>query len=155
MKYLLALMLFMSGTPAGAESPTTTQKTLAEAVLDDTLGDRGDAASQYALGTMYAEGKGVKQNDEEALKWFRKAADQGFAPAQDSLGFIYANGNGVPQDYVNAHMWWNLAAAHLNSKGERYLAAYNRDFVSAKMTPDQVAEAQKLAREWKPTPTHP
>jgi TPR repeat protein len=51
---------------------------------------------------------------------------------------------GVPQDYVIAHMWLSLAAAGGNFTAER-------DFIAAKMTPAQVAEAQKLAREWKPT----
>jgi uncharacterized protein len=60
---------------------------------------------------------------------------------------MYANGRGVPQDYIIAHMWLNLAAA----SGDKN-AVTNRDRVAALMTPTQVAEAQKLAREWKPTP---
>ena len=56
-------------------------------------------------------------------------------------------GRGVPQDYVQAHMWWNLAAVKGNTD-----AIKNRDVVAAKMTPTQIAEAQKLAREWKPKP---
>jgi TPR repeat protein len=59
---------------------------------------------------------------------------------------MYANGHGVPQDYVLAHMWFNLAAA----TGMVETAAADRDMVAAKMTPAQIAEAQKLAREWKP-----
>ena len=59
---------------------------------------------------------------------------------------MYALGLGVPQDYVHAHMWISLAAAQGDAD-----AVNNRDIVAAKMTPDQIAEAQKLAREWKPT----
>lgn len=77
--------------------------------------------------------------------WFRKAADQGNALAQSYLGALYFNGEGVPQDYVIAHMWLNLGAAG----GEDYAAEW-RNMVAAKMTPAQIAEAQKLAREWKP-----
>jgi uncharacterized protein len=60
---------------------------------------------------------------------------------------MYAQGHGVPQDDVLAHMWFNLAAAI----GEKS-AVTDRDKAAAQMTPAQVAEAQKLAREWKPTP---
>jgi len=56
---------------------------------------------------------------------------------------MYSNGWGVPQDYVQAHMWWNLAAAKGNEIGRK-----NRDIVAKKMTPGQIAEAQRLAREW-------
>jgi TPR repeat protein len=81
------------------------------------------------------------------VSWYRKAAEQGNAKAQNNLGIIYATGKGVPQDYVIAHMWFNLAAVS-GDKSDN--AAENRDKAAAKMTPAQVAEAQKLAREWKP-----
>jgi TPR repeat protein len=58
---------------------------------------------------------------------------------------MYAQGQGVPQDYVPAHMWFDLAAA----QGEKD-ATELRDSLAKKMTPAQIAEAQKLAREWKP-----
>jgi TPR repeat protein len=60
---------------------------------------------------------------------------------------MYNNGQGVPQDYVLTHMWFNLSAA----QGDQ-AAAKNRDDVAKLMTPAQIAEAQKLAREWRPTP---
>ena len=63
--------------------------------------------------------------------------------AQYSLGLRYNDGKGVPQDYVRAHMWWNLASA----RGLEY-AKTNRDIVADKMTPADIAEAQRLAREW-------
>ncbi len=64
---------------------------------------------------------------------------------------MYHNGQGVPQDYVQAHKWYNLAAATSTDKINREQAVTNRDFMAGKMTPAQVAEAQKLALEWKPT----
>jgi hypothetical protein len=72
-------------------------------------------------------------------------AGQGDAKAQGDLGIAYVKGEGVPQDYVLAHMWFNLAAAQGNED-----ARQNRDSVAKVMTPDQVAEAQRLARQWKP-----
>ncbi len=75
----------------------------------------------------------------------RAAADQGDAGAQNNLGLMYREGQGVTQDYVQAHMWYNIAAA----QGEKRLGEL-RDLLSKEMTPAQIAEAQKLAREWKP-----
>ena len=69
------------------------------------------------------------------------------------LGFAYERGSGVPQDYIYAHMWCNLSAARLKTTndGERFwqeAAAYCRDRTAEKMTPNQIGEAQRLAREW-------
>ena len=94
---------------------------------------------------MYENGNGVPQDYAEAVKWYRKAADQGYARAQNNLGVMYNRGQGVPQDYVMAHMWFNLAAALGDEK-----ALKTRDALAKNMTSEQIAEAQRLAREWKP-----
>jgi len=60
---------------------------------------------------MYANGVGVPEDDAEAVRWYRLAAEQGNAGAQSSLGLSYANGEGVPEDFVLAYMWWNFSAA--------------------------------------------
>ncbi len=86
----------------------------------------------------------VRQDNAEAARWYRKAADQGDSLAQYELGQMYVDGEGVPQDYVQAHMWFNLAASEIK------IAAKFRDDLASKMTPAQIAEAQKMAREWKP-----
>jgi uncharacterized protein len=74
------------------------------------LADQGEAAAQYNLGLMYANGKGVGEDDAEAAKWYRRAADQGHAAAQNNLGVMYANGKGVRQDYAEAAKWYRRAA---------------------------------------------
>ena len=104
---------------------------------------QGKANAQYNLGVMYENGQGVVQDYTEAVKWYRLAAAQGDADAQYNLGAMYDNGQGVVQDYVRAHMWYNLGAV----SGKAEYAAKNRDSIAAKMTPPQIAEAQKLARE--------
>ncbi|MGB8275345.1 MAG: tetratricopeptide repeat protein [Alphaproteobacteria bacterium] len=116
------------------------------------LADQGNAGAQSNLGLMYANGQGVSQDHSEAMKWFRKAAGQGVAEAQFNLGLMYGNGLGLPQDYVQAHKWYNLAASRYpaSEKEKRDTVVRNRDRVAAKMTPEQIAQAQKLAREWKP-----
>jgi len=116
--------------------------------------DQGSADAQYALGDMYEGGKGVPQDYPAAMEWFRKAADQGEAHAQYALGDMYEEGKGVPKNYVRAHMWYNLAASTYASspyyESERESAEKLRDLLARKMTPAQIAEAQRLAREWKP-----
>jgi len=53
----------------------------------------------------------------------------------------------VPQDYVQAHKWFNLSAF-----GGHERSVLNRNAVEKRMTPDPIAEAKKLFREWKPKP---
>ncbi len=106
---------------------------------------QGNAIAQYNLGWMYANGKGVPQIHSEALKWYREAASQGNASAQYNLGLMYANGTGTGQNNVLAHMWSNLASAN----GVDAARAV-RDMVAEKMTAQEVAEAQRKAREWAP-----
>jgi TPR repeat protein len=103
---------------------------------------QGHAWSQWNLGLMYANGRGVPQDYAEAVRWYRLSAEQGDAWSQVYLGDMYANG----QDYVHAHMWYNLAAT-LDWLGARRATA-SRDAVEDRMTPQQIAEAQKLARDW-------
>jgi TPR repeat protein len=108
--------------------------------------EQGNAHAQDALGFAYQNGVGVQRDVSEAAKWFRKSADQDNIDAQFNLGEMYELGNGVPQDYVLAYMWFALVASH----GTRPYAMRSKDRVAQQMSPDQIAEAQKLAREWKP-----
>ncbi len=80
-----------------------------------------------------------------ALTEFRSLAQQGNAGAQNNLGIMYSKGRGVPQDDVQAHMWVNLAAAPDIENARK-----TKDILAERMTPAQIAEAQRLAREWKP-----
>ncbi len=104
------------------------------------------------IGRMYYLGRGVPQDYVLAAKWFREAAEHGNAESQVLLGGMYMNGQGVPQDYVMAHMWFNLASAGLTGEA-RDAAANARDQIASLITPSQVAEAQRLAREWRPKQT--
>ena len=113
--------------------------------------DQGDADAQFNLALKYENGQGVPQDYAAAVSWYRKAADQGNANAQGNLGVMYHNGQGVPQDYVQAHKWLNLGSARAAGADDRERNAKNRDIVAAKMTPAQIAEAQRLASAWKPT----
>ena len=112
--------------------------------------EQGNAPAQASLGVMCANGHGVPQDHAEAAKWFRLAAEQGFAGAQASLGVTYLEGLGLPHDDVQALMWFNLAASRLPPGEDHDRAVQDRDTVAKRMTPAQIAEAEKLAREWSP-----
>jgi TPR repeat protein len=112
--------------------------------------DQNDATAQFYLGGMYAEGRGVPQDFAESAKWYERAAEQGDGQAQYNLGLAYARGEGVAPDSVKAHMWFNLSASRLNDPRGRTAAIKNRDQVAGEMTADQISEAQKLAKDWKP-----
>ena len=74
------------------------------------LAEQGDAVAQFSLGSMYANGEGVPEDDAEAVRWFRMAAEQGHASAQSALGFMYDTGEGVPEDDAEAMRWYRMAA---------------------------------------------
>ena len=109
------------------------------------LAEQGNANAQFFVGYMYKNGEGVPKDFAEAAKWFRKSADQGVKASQSNLGEMYRNGKGVPQNNVFAYMWFTLA----DDKPGLW------DVVTA-MTPEQIPEGKKLAREWKDadTPLH-
>ena len=105
----------------------------------------GDWEAQFYLGLIYNQGLGVPQDYTEAVFWYRRSAEQGYVPAQISLGSMFFSGRGVAQDYVLAHMWYNVAAARGDSDARQH-----RHEVEKVMSQAQVAEAQRLAREWEP-----
>lgn len=112
--------------------------------------ENGHAGAQVNLGTIYLVGHGFYQSDHLALFWFRKAAEQKDALAFAKLGLMYARGQGVSRDFIQAHMWYDLAVAN-----GAWKAAEARDALAQQMPPPQIAEAQKLAREWKPKEDRP
>jgi TPR repeat protein len=108
-------------------------------------------ATPVVAGPLEDADAAIKRRDyATALRLIRPLAEQGDANAQYNLGVFYDNGLGVPQDRVRAHMWLNLAAMQ-----GRESAATFRDLVALLMTPAQIAEAQKLAREWNPNAQSP
>src|SRR4026207_1168276 len=145
------------------------------------LAKQGQAAAQYHLGLLHANGQGVPKDDAQARQWYEKAANQehtlaqvnlaslydygrgglqdfkmaarwylraanqGNNLAQQKLGLLYERGDGVQKDFARAYMWYTLGAARGGAIG-----AMKRDDLAARMTSDQLAEAKKLGREWKP-----
>ena len=104
--------------------------------------EQGDAFAQVNLGIMYDLGQGVPQDDKTAVKWYTLAAEQGDSDAQVNLGFMYAYGEGVIEDIVYAHMWANISASNGDKNGKEL-----KDLLTELMTPSQIEEAQRLAKE--------
>lgn len=111
---------------------------------------QGNADAEFLIGLLYAQGKGVARDDVEAARWFQKAAAQGNWSGQMKTGMCHMCGLGLPLDYLKAYMWLDLATAR--STGHDQMLNRNLRDVHAAMylTPAQIAEAQRLARGWKP-----
>lgn len=105
--------------------------------------EQGYIPAQVRLGQMLVDGDGVPRDQESAVEWFRLAAEQGNPLAQAKLGVFYMLGTGVPEDFVIAHKWLNLAGAQGDTDAVKLRMA-----LTVRMTPDQISEAQRLARDW-------
>ncbi len=103
---------YPDGKPLRFEVPKNEQTPFRKIKFAETkaMAEAGDVISQFKLGMMYSSGGGVLEDDEEAAKWFRKAADKGYALAQSSLGYNYEIGRGVEQDFKEAFKWYQKAA---------------------------------------------
>jgi TPR repeat protein len=103
------------------------------------------AKAQYILGACYAHGEGVSEDHVEAVKWYRKAAEQNYATAQENLGVCYVSGEGVAEDLVEAYKWLLLAVR----QGDEH-AKEGVTLLEHALRPEQIAEGQKRARDFKP-----
>ncbi len=115
--------------------------------------DGGEPDAQRALGAMYHEGAGVPENKTEAATWYLRAAEQGDATAEFKVAYMYGTGDGVRRNYIEAYKWFSIAATRMSASDSfnHDKAIRNRDALVAGMSADQIAEAQKLAEEWKPS----
>ena len=115
--------------------------------------EQGKADAQNNLGLMYHNGEGVPQDYAEAAKWYVRAAEGGDADAQNNLGRMYEFGNGVVRNLVLAHKWFNISVSRFPAaeQDHRAKAVRNRDRIAARLTPAELAKAQQLAREWRPS----
>jgi TPR repeat protein len=132
---MLAFLLVLVQAPGAAapqdQSAPQSRATLSAAEIAQlqSEAEAGYAGSQLALGRAYQDGNGVKQNDELAVNWYRKAADQGNATAQNDLGIMYRAGSGVEKSKEEAVNWYRKAAKQGNGSAMFNLGAayYNGD----------------------------
>ncbi len=117
--------------------------------------NEGYGPAEVLMGQIYAEGLGVPKNAAESAKWYTRAAIKGEVTAQSCIALAFAEGNGVPVDAVEAYKWWNLASVSRGEDGDemarfRRSMANCRDTIAVQMTREQIAEAQRKCRDWKP-----
>ena len=143
MKSALSVLLLCFVLASCGEEKTVDAELIETEKTIQERAEAGDVVAQYNLGVMYDNGEGVPEDDVEAVKWFRKAAEQDYAMAQHNLGNMYHTGEGGPKDYAKAYMFFNLAAAKDFEISKKY-----RDFIEKRMTKEQIAEGEKLTREW-------
>ena len=105
--------------------------------------EQDNMLAQYNLGWMYDSGEGVPQNLIEAIKWYRKAAEQGDKYAPFNLGVMYYTRDGAPKDFVKTHFWFDIGILNGNPKAKKW-----RDKIAKRMSPEQIADAQRLVDEW-------
>ena len=107
----------------------------------------GDANASYELGCRYTKGNGVTQDDEKAVKWYRKAASQGHAEAQYILGALFTkDGQSVHKNYETAAKWYGMAAAQGHSDAKYRLCMLSLDGHVASQYDPEDPETVKLYR---------
>ena len=152
---ILLLVLFSKPSSAGAfengeEAYHRRDYKAAMAVLYP-LAEKGHREAQFDCAEMYRMGLGVPQNFLMAQALYLSAAYRGYSWAQNNLGSMYEHGLGVLQDYEIAYMWFSIATMSAGADGDSDAVGKfmgNRELVAAKMTPDQIAGAQRRARDW-------
>jgi hypothetical protein len=124
-------------------------KPLRERLLESA--QKGDPDAQFELGKNYETGRiGLPKDLNQAQHWYRAAADQGDPYALASLAILYNFGKGVARDLVEAYMYYELAVSH-STGGNRDSIVELRDDLAKDMTPPQIAEARRRAKDWKPS----
>ena len=151
--FLLLAGSLLCAAPAWAEGDWDRARTAhergdyaTELAIVRPLAEQGFAFAQFNLGVLYDNGHGVPMDDQKAIEWYRKAAEQGLSQAQINLGIMYAEGEGQPADLVQAYFWYAMADSQGDSQGPQA-----KRETAAKMTPAQLAEAEKKIKEWRAT----
>ena len=119
------------------------------------LADSGNAEARTLLGAMYWSGEGVPRDHREAARLYLLAAEQGYARAQNNIGFMYGFGEGIPpRDDIQAYKWISLAIRNYTSRNQDRLDQAIRDqaTLKARMTSAQIADAERLVRDFRPRP---
>jgi TPR repeat protein len=107
----------------------------------------GVPSLQHIMAIKYQSGEGVPIDTKAAIFWCRESAERGYSNAQYDLAQKYYKGEGVPQDFVLAYKWFNIATGDTDSPLLSTCKHY-RDLVSKDMTKEQIAEGQKMSRDW-------
>ena len=137
-----------SSRPPMAENAPAAAPIVETASIDQLrqMADKNDAAAENALGLRYFQGDerdGIQRDEQEAFRWFQRAADHGSLPAQAKLGALYWGGRGTSKDVNEAYFWTVLARAR-GDKESKDLAA----ILASGMTRSQTAAIEQQASSW-------
>jgi len=161
--FLIALLLVAS--PAAAQSSLEADMREAAAAYErkdmaiaarlwKIWADKGNAEARTLLGAMYWSGEGVPRDHKEAARLYLLAANQGYARAQNDIGFMLGFEGPPPHDDVEAYKWLTLAIERYTARNQDRLDQAKKDkaTLAARMTPAQLAEADRRVKAWKPGP---
>jgi TPR repeat protein/putative methionine-R-sulfoxide reductase with GAF domain len=133
---------------ASSQPPATTDSSIDTANPSQLreLANHGDPAAENAMGLLYSSGddkQGIVRDENEAARWFTKAAEHGNVPAQSKLGSLYWSGRGVAKDDNRAYFWTVLARAS-GDDASKVLAP----FIATRLTPPQRTAIEQQAEQW-------
>ena len=163
MRWSWIVLALLVALPAGAQSLEERMKSAAGAyerkdfataiALWRPLAAAGNAEAETLLGAMYWSGEGVARDHKEAARLYLSAAEKGYARAQNAIGFLYGFGEGVPpRSDVQAYKWLSLAVRNYTDKNRERREQAARDLATlrARMSPAQIADAERQIRDFKP-----
>lgn len=136
--FSITILLLLAVTPAFAQHSVKPAPLLPDSELVQKA-LKGDPTSQFLVGVGY-EMTGEVVNFEEAIKWYRKAADQGQPEAQNALGYLYQTGRGVPQDVNEAVKWYRKSADQGDPNGQSNLGYMYREGMGVARDSNQAAD---------------
>jgi TPR repeat protein len=157
--------LFLATSPLAAQTLEADMKKAAGAYENKDMATavriwkvwagKGNAEARTLLGAMYWSGEGVPRDHKEAARLYLLAANQGYARAQNNIGFMLGFGEGIPpQDDIEAYKWLTLAINGYTARNQDRLEQARQDLatLAKRMGPAQIAEAERRAKAFKPTP---
>jgi TPR repeat protein len=121
---------------------------------------KGDSGAQMTLGGLYQLGQGVPQDYGLARRYLMLAADAGWGEAMNNLGVMVWKGQGAPADRIEGLKWLLLSVRHMEARHDEAstplsMPEGNVAKYRARMTPRQIAEAERRASAWKASDTDP
>ena len=142
MKIIVLLLALLCVNSAFAYDEAPTRQELQKWRTD---ADNGDPEAQFNVAEAYRKGDVVEQNEQEAAKWYERAANQGYPEAMFDMGFVYRGGNGVAMDKILSYMWFYLAVKN----GDKRAMGLMNDLAWS-MSEDEIKQGRRKANEWKP-----
>ena len=109
----------------------------------------GSAAGQRSVGDFYQKGRAIPADAAAAVRWYQHAAEADDLRAQYQLGQAFFSGTGVARNYVTAYLWFTIAAGQTPLKDNRMQLVELANIAAARMTPEQLAEAQRRVAAWR------